>query len=68
MSHRVTKSVTFFSFSRQKELQQQQDILSEYLGLNACFYTLFFDYILGLNICFYTFLAIFRFLPQALNP
>ena len=52
MSHRVTKSVTFFSFSTQRLIQQEHGLMSVYLGLNICFYALFFDYILGLNICF----------------
>ena len=30
-------------------MQQQYDLMSEYLGLNLCFYTLFFVCILGLN-------------------
>ena len=33
-------------------MQQQHELQSEYLGLNACFCTLFFFCILGLNICF----------------
>ena len=33
-------------------MQQQHELLSEYLGLNAYFLTLFSDCILGLNVCF----------------
>ena len=36
-------------------MQQEHDLLSEYLGLNVGFYTLFFVCILGLNLYFYTF-------------
>ena len=44
----------FHFFSTHEVMQQQHDILSEYLGLKVCFYTLFFVRILGLKVCFYT--------------
>ncbi len=42
------KSVTFFIFSMHRVMHRKSDILSVYLGLNVCFYTLFFVCILGL--------------------
>ena len=50
------KKCNFFIFLTHREMQQQHDLLSEYLGLNVYFYALFFVCILGLNVCFYTFL------------
>ncbi len=55
---RCDKKCNFFMFSRHREMQQQYDLLSEYLGLNVCFYNLFFICILGLKVCFYNFLMI----------
>ena len=46
------KKCNFFIFSMCGKMQQQHNLLLEYLGLNVCFYTLFFVCILGLNVCF----------------
>ena len=47
------KKCDFFIFSVCNEMQQQHNLLSEYLGLNVCFYTLFSVCILGLNVYLY---------------
>ena len=44
-----TKTTQNHSFSTHRRMQQQHDLLPEYLGLNVCFYTLFCVCILGLN-------------------
>ena len=44
------KKCNFFILSTQRVIQQQQDLRSQYLGLNGCFYTLLFICILGLTI------------------
>ena len=64
MSHDVTKSVTFFTFSTHRERKYEHDLPYENLGLNVCFCPLLFVCILGLNVCFCTFLSVCIFKPN----